>query len=135
MSDTRFEIAARPGHSSLVDVVAFVGIGLGIALQAFSGHPASTDIVARAGQYYQASAVVAPPVFPTQFAGLRYYSGGVKELCLVAEADAPTGMGGVWKIRKGGVNYVVYLVETSDPNASGVRIRTTTGVKSARLKT
>mgnify|MGYP000452770038 CR=1 FL=1 len=73
--------------------------------------------------------------FPTQFSGLRYYSGTVKELCLVAEADAPTGMGGVWKIRKGGTTYAVYLVETSDPDASGVRVRTSSGVKSARLKT
>lgn len=73
--------------------------------------------------------------FPTQYSGLRYYLGTVKELCLVAEADAPTGMGGVWKIRKGGTTYAVYLVETSDPDASGVRVRTSSGVKSARLKT
>lgn len=53
----------------------------------------------------------------------------------MAIADAPTGQGGVWKINKGGVDYAVYLVDTSDPNASGVRIQTTTGTKSARLKT
>lgn len=73
--------------------------------------------------------------FPTQFSGLRYYLGTVKELCLVAEADAPSGMGGAWKIRKGGTTYAVYLVETSDPNASQMRLRTTTGTKAARLKT
>lgn len=73
--------------------------------------------------------------FPTQYSGLRYYFGTVKELCLVAEADAPSGMGGVWKINKGGTNYAVYLVETGDGNASGVRVNTTTGVKAARLKT
>jgi hypothetical protein len=134
MSNTDFELAARPGHPTLTDIVAYAGIGLGIALQAFTGHPTSTDIVARAGVYYQAASV-APPSFPTQYAGLRYYSGSVKELCLVAEADAPSGMGGVWKITKGGVNYAVYLVETSDPNASGVRLQTSSGIKSARLKT
>lgn len=73
--------------------------------------------------------------FPTQYSGLRYFHGTVKELSLVALADAPTGMGGQWRIRKGGVDYAVYLVETSDPNASGVRIRTSTGTKAARLKT
>lgn len=72
--------------------------------------------------------------FPTQIPGLRaYYSGGVKELCLVAVADAPSGMGGVVKIKKGGTTYAIYLVETTDPNASLVRIKTSTGVKSCRL--
>jgi len=73
--------------------------------------------------------------FPTQFAGLRYFSGSVKELSLVATADAPSGMGAVWKVYKNGTAYAVYLVETTDPNASGVRLRTSTGIKSARLKT
>lgn len=74
--------------------------------------------------------------FPTQYAGLRvYYAGTVKELCLVAEADAPAGMGGVIKIVKGGTNYAVYLVETSDPDASSVRVRTSAGTKAMRLKT
>lgn len=74
--------------------------------------------------------------FPTQYSGLRvYYAGVVKDLCLVAEADAPSGMGGVIKINKNGTNYVVYLVETGDSNASSVRIKTGTGVKAVRLKT
>jgi len=74
--------------------------------------------------------------FPAQFAGLRiFYSAAVRELCLVAEADAPPGMGGVIKINKNGTNYVVYLVETADPNASSVRVKTSTGIKSVRLKT
>ena len=74
--------------------------------------------------------------FPTQFSGLRtYYGGAVRELCLVAEADAPTGMGGVIKIDKGGTLYAVYLVETSDPDATPVRVRTTTGTKAVRIKT
>lgn len=74
--------------------------------------------------------------FPTQFAGLRtFYGAAVKELCLVAQADAPTGMGGGLFINKNGTTYSVYLVETTDPNASNVRISTTTGTKAVRLKT
>lgn len=73
---------------------------------------------------------------PTQFAGLRvFYAGAVRELSLVAAADAPSGMGGVVTINKNGVLYAVYLVETTDANASSVRIRTTTGIKAVRLKT
>lgn len=75
-------------------------------------------------------------VFPTQYAGLRtFYGGTVKELCLVAESDAPTGMGGVLKVDKNGTIYAVYLVDTSDGNASSVRMQTSTGVKAIRLKT
>lgn len=77
-----------------------------------------------------------PGGFPTQYAGLRVWDdGAVKELCLVATADAPAGMGGQLRIRKGGTTLAVYLVETTDPNASRVRLRTTTGTKAARLKT
>jgi hypothetical protein len=74
--------------------------------------------------------------FPTQFSGLRaYYGGSVRDLCLVAVADAPIGMGGVPRIRKGGTDYAVYLVETSDSNASPIRIRTSAGTKAIRAKT
>jgi hypothetical protein len=74
--------------------------------------------------------------FPTQFSGLRtYYSGAVRELCLVAEADAPTGMGGVLKVDKNGTLYAVYLVELADTNATPVRVQTSTGTKAIRLKT
>ena len=74
--------------------------------------------------------------FPIQYAGLRaYYGVAVRELCLVAEADAPAGMGGVIKINKGGTNYVIYLVETGDANATPIRVKTTTGVKAIRIKT
>lgn len=106
-----------------------------------------------------------PAPFPTQYPGLRvfvpgggtgdgyigkYLGGGdawygahlvgggggtVITLCLVAEADAPSGMGGVIKINKNGTLYSVYLVETTDPNASPVRVQTSTGTKSIRLKT
>jgi len=70
--------------------------------------------------------------FPAQFAGLRYFLGTVKELCLVALADAPTG--DQWRIRKGGTDYAVYLVDTTDPDASQVRVRTSDGTKAASLK-
>jgi hypothetical protein len=77
-----------------------------------------------------------PPEFPPQFFGLRaYFQDAIRDLCLVAEADAPAGMGGVLKILKGATKYAVYLVETSDPNASPIRVRTSTGVKAVRLKT
>lgn len=77
-----------------------------------------------------------PGGFPTQYSGFKVRkTGSTIELCLVAEADAATGMGGVPKIRKGGVTYALYLVETADGNASPVRIRTTTGTKAIRVKT
>lgn len=74
--------------------------------------------------------------FPTQYDGLRIWDDGVaKSLCLVATADAPTGMGGQLRLHKNSTTYAVYLVDTTDPNASAVRIQTTTGIKSIRLKT
>ena len=80
---------------------------------------------------FDVAAIVA--AFPAQFAGLRYFLGTVKELCLVALADAPAGP--QWRIRKGGTDYAVYLVDTTDPDASQVRIETGAGIKAARLKT
>ena len=38
-------------------------------------------------------------------------------------------------VRKNGVTYAVYLVETTDPDASPIRVRTTTGIKAIRQKT
>ena len=74
--------------------------------------------------------------FPTQFFGLKaFFQAASRDLCLVAEADAPTGMGAVLKLMKGGTKYVIYLVETTDPNASPVYVRTTTGTKAIRKKT
>jgi hypothetical protein len=74
--------------------------------------------------------------FPTQFFGLRTYdNGAVQDLCLVATADAPGSMGGQLRISKNGTVYAVYLVETSDGNASTVRLRTSSGTKAIRLKT
>lgn len=76
------------------------------------------------------------PAFPTQYFGLKaYYGGSVRDLCLVAEADAPSGMGGVLKVRKSAGTFAVYLVETGDGNASTIRVRTSTGTKAIRLKT
>ena len=72
----------------------------------------------------------------TTYSGFRVYDNGAAfDLCLVATADAPTGMGGQLRLRKGATTYAVYLVETSDGDASTVRIRTTTGVKAIRRKT
>lgn len=71
--------------------------------------------------------------FPTQYSGLRYWDGAVVELCLVATADAPAG--NQWRIRKNGTTYAVYLVDTTDPDASNLRVRTSSGTKAARLKT
>ncbi|MDP2855764.1 MAG: hypothetical protein Q8N90_01425, partial [bacterium] len=41
-------------------------------------------------------------------------------------------MGGIPKVRKGAATYDIYLVETTDPAASPVRIKTTTGIKAIR---
>lgn len=71
--------------------------------------------------------------FPTQFSGLRYYDSGVQELCLVATADAHAGP--QLRLYKSGTTYCVYLVDTTDPDASPVRINTGAGVKAIRLKT
>lgn len=74
--------------------------------------------------------------FPTQFSGVKVRkTSSTIDLCLVATADAPAGMGGVPKVNKNGTIYALYLVETSDPNASPVRIQTSTGTKAIRLKT
>lgn len=72
--------------------------------------------------------------FPTQYPGLRFYDGGaVRSLCMVAVADAPAG--DTPMVRKGGTTYAVYLVDTTDPNASSVRIGTGAGVKAIRMLT
>ena len=72
--------------------------------------------------------------FPTQYPGLRtYYGGAVVSLCLVAAADAPAGDAPM--VRKGATTYAVYLVDTTDPNASPVRLRTDSGTKAIRRLT
>jgi hypothetical protein len=81
----------------------------------------------------------APPAtggMPTQYYGFKVRKNGATiTLCAVAVADAPSGMGGVVKVRQVGVTRALYLVATNDPNASPVRVRTTTGTKAIRLKT
>ena len=84
-----------------------------------------------APRYFDTDAVASG--FPTQYAGLRFFKGTIQELCLVALADAPVG--NQIRIRKGGTDYALYLVDTTDPNASAIRVKTTAGTKAARLKT
>lgn len=78
-----------------------------------------------------------PPVataFPNQFSWLRmYFHGAVQTLCVVATADAPAG--NQLRIANAGLSYAIYLVDTTDPNASPARINTSTGIKAIRLKT
>jgi hypothetical protein len=101
-----------------------------------SGAPNPADGYLRRWSHAEIGESVAAPAFPTQYAGLRtYFHAAVQELCLVAEADAPSGMGGVIKIDKNGTLYAVYLVETTDPNATPVYVQTTAGTKAVRLKT
>lgn len=98
-----------------------------------------TDIFLYAGEANKNDVRLRDPTksgFPVQFAGFRIEKGGVAlDLCLVAIADAPSGMGGQPRIQKGGVTYAIYIVETTDPNASAVRVKTTTGIKAVRKKT
>lgn len=79
---------------------------------------------------------IAPPVeggFPTQYPGLRFFHGSTQSLCLVATADAPAG--DRLTIRKGGTDYALYLVDTTDPDASTIRIQTAEGIRAIRLLT
>lgn len=63
-----------------------------------------------------------------------FYDGQIRDLCLVALADAPH-MGGRLVVKKEGVEYAIYLVETTDQYASAVRVETALGTKAIRLKT
>lgn len=93
------------------------------------GDPDAADGLAWADWFFEAVG----GGFPAQIPGLRaFYGGATHTLCLVAEADAPTGMGGVVKIRKGAVTLVLYLVETSDPDATPIYVRTSSGTKAVR---
>lgn len=76
---------------------------------------------------------VASGGFPAQISGLRYHHGTMKELCLVAWGDAPAG--NRLAVSKNGTTYAAYLVATSDPNASPVRVQTSAGVMAIRYKT
>lgn len=95
--------------------------------------PASNDgYLRREGRPNDAAIAGMGTPFPTQYSGLRVYSGSVLELCMVAISDAPAG--DQWRVSKGGTTYAVYLVDTTDTNASPVRIKTQSGIKAARLK-
>jgi hypothetical protein len=109
---------------------------INVKLYARDASRGTYDVQLRPTNRVLPSEIVVPPGFPTQYSGFKIRkTGSTIELCMVAEADAATGMGGVPKIRKGGVTYAIYLVETADGNASPVRIKTTTGTKAIRVKT
>jgi hypothetical protein len=113
------DVYLRPNRSRTIDVYLAAG----------AANPA--DVYLR--QEGRPRIITAGDAFPTQYAGLRFYKGTVQELCLVALADAPAG--NQIRIRKGGTDYAAYLVDTSDGNASAVRVRTSAGTKAIRLKT
>ena len=74
--------------------------------------------------------------FPTQYSGLRVWYGAVAhDLCLVAAADYHAGMGGAPMLKTPADVKAIYLVETTDPNASPIRIQTSAGIKAVRVKT
>lgn len=133
MAETDFDIWLRAGHATPADVQLYaVREPRGNKdVWLFAGHSTPSDIILREFRAYPSGA------FPTQYLGLRVRkSGSTLDLCLVATADAPSGMGGQLRIRNaGGTIRAVYLVETTDPNASPLRLRTTTGTKAVRLKT
>lgn len=104
----------------------------GTTIYLYAGDATPKNVILR-----DPTVVYGPSGFPTQYSGFKIKKGsGTIELCVVAEADAPSGMGGVLKFRNAsGLNRALYLVETTDPNASPLRIRTSTGTKAVRLKT
>lgn len=120
------DVYLRPDRTPLIDVYLR------------SGAPNPTDVyLRREGRPVDAVEPEDPGgPFPTQFDGVRIRHNGVTyDLCMVATADAPAAMGGQPRVRKAGTTYAVYLVETTDPDASPVRLRTSAGTKAIRLKT
>jgi hypothetical protein len=100
----------------------------------FANNGPANDVYLRPeGRLLPASSEIVIPGFPTQYSGLRFFKGTVQELCLVATADAPSG--DCPRISKNGTTYAIYLVDTSDPNASHIRIAADGGTKAMRLKT
>jgi len=130
----QYDIVLYEGHATPKDIVLrslpTVAI-VSTVIYLVAGHATPNDIVLR-----DVTQQPGGGSFPTQFAGLRaYYQAAVHDLCLVAAADAATGMGAAPMIRKGGVTYAIYLVETTDPNATPIRIATSAGTKAIRVKT
>lgn len=79
---------------------------------------------------------IPPPTFPPQFFGLRGRTMlATVDLCLVDLTNAPSGLGGSIRIQKPDGAYAIYLVPTTDPNASPFRVATADGVKAVRLLT
>lgn len=119
-------------HQSIAADVALYGEG-GFQFDCRLYAQGGPDVVLRPWQYSNriASSGI---IFPTQYSGLRVRGvSSTLDLCLVATADAPSG--DTPRIQKGGVTYALYLVDTTDPLASPVRIETGAGTKAVRLKT
>lgn len=129
------KITLRQGHGTPNTVVMrslpVADAPAGTTIRLYEGHATPNTIILR-----DPTVTDSPGGFPTQYGFLKVQTtGGTVILCAVATADAPAGMGGQLRIYKGGTTYALYLVETTDPNASPLRIRTTTGTKAIRLKT
>lgn len=74
---------------------------------------------------------------PTRFA-LEVLEDATDAAAFRAAIGAGSGSGGTGDtpmLRKGGTTYAVYLVDTTDPNASSVRLHTGGGTKAIRLLT
>ncbi|GAH69806.1 unnamed protein product, partial [marine sediment metagenome] len=106
--------------------------GCGVAtarreLNAISEDPSSFYM--SADQWVANTVAIKPEegVPPAYYHGLKVQ--GVGELALCDAGVNPL------RIRKGGVTYGVELVETSDPNASKIRIKTPAGIKAIRKYT
>lgn len=130
------KITLRQGHATPKNVILrdlpVADAPTGTTIYLYENHATPNTVILRDPTELDGGG----PAFPTQYSGFKIRkTGSTIELCLVATADAPAGMGGQLRMRKGGVTYAVYLVETTDPNASPVRIRTSAGTKAIRLKT
>lgn len=128
------DITLRAGAATPADIVLYPLPAITVTFTPiflYAGQASPNDIRLTDPRY-----VVPVGDFPTQYFGLKvYFQGAVRDLCLVATADAPAGMGAVPRIYKGGTPYAIYLVETGDTNASPVRLRTSAGTKAIRKKT
>lgn len=132
----RLHVTGNPASRSVSAAVQPQGLG-----RPFFNPSPAVDLVygmwvvpktADTQQVYPPSAIAA--AFPNQFSWLRmYFHGSVQTLCVVATADAPPG--NQLRIQNAGLSYAIYLVDTTDPNASPARVRTSTGIKAIRLKT
>lgn len=130
----QYDIWLYAGHATPKDITLRtlpVAVVVTTSIYLYPGHATPNDIILR-----DPTVAAGGGGGPTQFFGLRtYYHGAVQDLALIAAGDGITGMGGIPMLRKNGTTYAVYLVETTDPQASPVRLRTTTGIKAIRQKT